>query len=79
MTIPDQIQATRDTDGRQMELPPGKVSFYGVLSLDVAGPAGVMMHPYRHFTVVQLQEYNPLNSLFDTHTKTTYDTSTPSP
>ena len=69
MTIPDQIQATRDTYGRQMVPPPGKALFYGTLSHDAAGPAGVTMHPQRHFTEAHLAEYHPLHTMFDSHTK----------
>ena len=69
MTIPDQIQATRDTYGRQMAPPPGKALFYGTLSHDAAGPAGVTMHPQRHFTEAHLAEYHPLHTMFDSHTK----------
>ena len=69
MTIPDQIQATRDTYGRQMAQPPGKTLFYGTLSHDAIGPAGVTMYPHRHFTDAHLAEYHPLRSMFDIHTK----------
>ena len=69
MTIPEQVQATRDTYGRQMTPPPGKALFYGTLLHDAAGPAGVAIHPNRHFTDTHLTEYHPLSSLFDTKTK----------
>ena len=69
MTILDQVQAKRDTYGRQMAQPSGKFLFYGTVSLDAAGHAGVTMHPYRLFTATHLHEYHPLRSLFDTHSK----------
>ena len=54
MTTPKQIQATKDTYGRQMAPPPGKILFYGALVNDAAGPAGVTLHPDRHFTAAHL-------------------------
>ena len=48
---------------------PGKALFYGTLSHDAAGPAGVNMHPHRHFTEAHLAEYHPLSPMFDNHTK----------
>ena len=69
MTIPHQIQATRDTYAHQRAPPPGKPLFYGTLYHDAAGPAGVTMHPYRHFTEQHLPEYHPLYDMFDEHTK----------
>ena len=69
MTNPEQIQATRDTYGRQMSPPPGKPLIYGTFYHDAAGPAGVNMHPHRHFTEAHLPEYHPLSDMFDAHTK----------
>ena len=69
MTIPQQIQATKDTYGRQMAPPPGDSLFYGTLVHDAAGPAGVTMHPHRHFTEAHLPAYHPFHSMFDMHTK----------
>ena len=70
MTIPQQIQATKDTHGRQMAPPPNKPLLYGTLVYDFAGPTGVILQPDRHFTKVHLPEYHPLRSMFDEHTKT---------
>ena len=70
MTIPQQIQTTKDTHGRQMAPPPGKPLFYGTLVHDAAGPSGVTMHHDRHFTATYLLEYHTLISMFDEHTKT---------
>ena len=70
MTIPQQIQATKDTHGRQMAPPPNKPFSYGTLVYDFAGPTGVILQPDRHFTKVNLPEYHPLRSMFDEHTKT---------
>ena len=53
-----------------MAPPPGKPLFYGTLVHDAAGPAGVTLHPQRHFTEAHLAEYHPLHSMFDEHTKT---------
>lgn len=69
MTIPEQIQTTRDTPDRKMERLSGNALFYGALSLDATGPVGVTMHPHRHFTETPLLEYHPVHSLFDTHAK----------
>ena len=69
MIIPEQIQAMRDTCGRQMVPPPGKALFYGTLSHDASGSDGVTMHPHKHFTEAHLAEYHPLSSMFDNHTK----------
>ena len=54
MTIPQQIQATKDIYGRQMAPPPGDSLFYDTLVHDAAGPVGVTMHPQRHFTEARL-------------------------
>lgn len=69
MTIPEQIQATRDTCGRQMAPPSGKSLFNGTLSHNATGPTGDTMYPNRHFTPVNLREYHPLSSFFDANTK----------
>ena len=69
MTISDQIQATRDTYGRQIAPPPGKPLFYGTLYHDAAGPVGVTIHPLQQFTEAHLLEYHPLSEMFDEHTK----------
>ena len=68
-TTPQQIQATIDTYGRQMAPPPGKPLFFGTLSHDAAGPAGVTIHPKRQFTETHLLEYHPQQSLFYKYTK----------
>ena len=70
MTIPQQIQTTKDTHGRQIAPPSGKPLFYGTLTHDTAGPVGVTLHPDRHFTKAHLPEYHLLHSIFDEHTKT---------
>ena len=70
MIIPQQIQSTKDTYGRQMAPLPGKPLLYGTLVHDAAGPVGVTLHLDHHFTAAHLQKYNPLHSMFDEHTKT---------
>ena len=68
MTVPQQIQSTKDTYSRQMAPPPGKPLFYGTIEHDVAGSSGVTIYPQRHFTEANLKEYYLLYSLFDHHT-----------
>ena len=68
MTILEQIQVTKVTYGHQMAPPPSKPLFYGTLVHDAAGPAGIDLHPDRHFTEAHLPVYHPLHSMFDEHT-----------
>ena len=69
MTIPDQIQATHDTYGRQMDPPSGKPLFHGTLYHNATDSTGVTLHPHRHFTAAHLLEYYPLSDIFDDYTK----------
>ena len=68
MTVPKQIQSTKDTYSRQMAPPSGKPLFYGTIEHDVAGSSGVTIYPQRHFTDANLKEYYLLYLLFDHHT-----------
>ena len=69
MTIPEQIQPTKDMYGRQTAPLSGKALYSGTLLHDAVGPFGVKMHPYRHFTEAYLLEYHPLHSMINTRTK----------
>ena len=47
---------------------------HGTLSITLqqsnpSGPAGITMHSKRHFTEVHLQDYYPLKSMFNHHTR----------
>lgn len=52
-----------------MTSPPGNPLFFGTIAHDALGPAGVTMHSQRHFTEVHLQDYHPLHSIFNYHTR----------
>ena len=62
MTIPEQIQATKNVYGRQMAPPLGNTLFYSTLSHNTAA---LTPTPHRSTPTRVL----PLHSIFDTHTK----------